>query len=181
MDFTTFKKHKKLFDDKSGLYLITHTLYPGYVKIGLGKPVFSRVVGYQTHIPQPDYRIHAVAVKPKARATYNDTNQIKTYVYFAEQRLLHLFRENRTTEWVKKDLKDVLKKMKELHFGSTEYKADGRGLPFYTFENNEMKKIEKKVVVSTRRSENNVIPIVVEKNNPRIRKHSQKVLLNIAN
>lgn len=175
MNLTDFKVNKGLFTSASGLYVITHRLYPGFVKIGLGKPLSSRILGYQTHIPKDDYKVHAIAIKPNNRILIAQGKQ-HTYSYYAEQRLLKEFRTNRKTEWVLANIKDVIAKMRLFHFGDTTNKSDGYNLPFYTFDEKQMYLTSPQP--QTRTKQKNMTDSIPQRKTTRIPKPSKKVLAN---
>src|ERR1700744_2874100 len=125
MDFDIFTKTTlSQFDGISGIYLLSHKKYKGYVKIGSGPDLKSRLTSYKTYSPvTSDWRIQAIAIK-RPNATSLATMKKINYIFNAERNVQNVFKDKKAktdsgkTEWYKTSIKSVVQAMKDHHFGN---------------------------------------------------------------
>lgn len=151
MDFITFNKHKRTFSKKSGIYIVSHKKYPGYVKIGSAPDIASRLTSYLTYTPEKsDWVVHCIAIKMANRTAVAQQKKVNFH-YAAERTILNNFKEYKVgdvrnkTEWFKVNTYKVVQFVKAVHFGDDGHKADGAGLPLYRFSADTMYKDQRPI------------------------------------
>jgi uncharacterized protein YueI len=147
-------------DNKSGVYIIGHKKYKGWVKIGHAPSLKRRLGNYKTYTPDwNDLILYGVAVKKSSRVAKitDKKSKRRDYCKEAEARLLSLCGDRPKyggSEWREIAHTAAVKYMQMLHEEGYEsktisYPADGSKLNLYIFKDKTVKKTNKRLAVSS--------------------------------